>query len=317
MILNLCNQAKSDVKYETSTFPDGQLHFKLTGPDTQFEDVSKVVIVTSLQAPEDFFRLALARNVLCNFVNHVHIFVTYLMGGRMDRAIDDRQPDTLDMTGALLSSCLYEGDKVTFVDPHSPLTQRRALELLNDNPERETCAVDSVLPCSLVEAAGVFEEGTVVVVPDEGAVGRVADLLNSRLAGQRCPPTVFCTKVRDSQTGKLSGFDFADEYQEDVAQAAKRLLIIDDICDGGGTFSGIAKLLRETNEFAPIELCVTHGIFSKGLPIHGIGRVFTTDTFRQPDFERRFSLERAEAYGYLVVQRDFVAGLVDELDAEF
>jgi ribose-phosphate pyrophosphokinase len=40
------------------------------------------------------------------------------------------------------------------------------------------------------------------------------------------------------------------------------VLIVDDICDGGGTFIGIAKALpKDVKKY----LYVTHGIFSKGL----------------------------------------------------
>lgn len=84
-------------------------------------------------------------------------------------------------------------------------------------------------------------------------------------------------KVRDFDTGKLSGFTVPDMGE------AERILIADDICDGGGTFVGLLDKIRETSS-APVDLYVTHGIFSKGLQIlEGFDRIYTTDSFYAQD----------------------------------
>jgi ribose-phosphate pyrophosphokinase len=45
----------------------------------------------------------------------------------------------------------------------------------------------------------------------------------------------------------------------------KDLFIVDDICDGGGTFINIARIIKENEQFkGRIYLIVTHGIFSRG-----------------------------------------------------
>ncbi|RYF48025.1 MAG: phosphoribosyltransferase [Cytophagaceae bacterium] len=57
-------------------------------------------------------------------------------------------------------------------------------------------------------------------------------------------------------------------------------LIVDDICDGGGTFIGLAAELRKLNP-ERISLAVSHGIFSKGIdPLtNWLDHVYTTDSF--------------------------------------
>ena len=60
----------------------------------------------------------------------------------------------------------------------------------------------------------------------------------------------------------------------------KVCLILDDICDGGGTFTGLSHVLRGTYGARAVDLFVTHGIFSKGLPLDGIRAVHTTDSYR-------------------------------------
>ena len=51
--------------------------------------------------------------------------------------------------------------------------------------------------------------------------------------------------------------------------AGRPCIIVDDICDGGGTFLGLAAELKKLNAGALI-LAVTHGLFTKGIhPLQG------------------------------------------------
>lgn len=90
-----------------------------------------------------------------------------------------------------------------------------------------------------------------VIAPDKGAVGRagaVANRLGVRL--------LTAGKVRDPKTGALSGFTAPDDLEPG------RYLLVDDICDGGGTFAGLAQAIRETEPAAELHLWVTHGLFT-------------------------------------------------------
>ena len=76
------------------------------------------------------------------------------------------------------------------------------------------------------------------------------------------------TKDRDFSTGQMSNFRFDYESssvsKEDII-ASRNVLVIDDICDGGGTFIPISNNLKSLNENIEIDLYVTHGLFTKGL----------------------------------------------------
>ena len=63
------------------------------------------------------------------------------------------------------------------------------------------------------------------------------------------------SKNRDTATGKLSGFD-VPEVEDGT------WLVVDDICDGGGTFLGLADKFFEKNPNSKLHLYVTHGIFT-------------------------------------------------------
>jgi ribose-phosphate pyrophosphokinase len=84
-------------------------------------------------------------------------------------------------------------------------------------------------------------------------------------------PVVTASKVRVQATGHLVTGELSGE-----SVTGKRVLIVDDICDGGATFIGLAAKLREAGA-TDVVLFVSHGIFSRGvraLTDAGISRVF-------------------------------------------
>lgn len=96
---------------------------------------------------------------------------------------------------------------------------------------------------------GIVWDG--VIAPDKGAIGRAG-----AVARQFGLPLLTAGKVRDSATGKLSGFTAPAGLE------AGRYLLVDDICDGGGTFAGLAQAVHETQPDAELHLWVTHGLFT-------------------------------------------------------
>lgn len=94
-----------------------------------------------------------------------------------------------------------------------------------------------------------------VVSPDAGAEKKAKEV------GKQVKADVFAaSKVRDTMTGQI----ISTEIRGDVK--GRNLIIIDDICDGGATFTELAKKLKEKGA-NDIYLYVTHGIFSKGLDV--------------------------------------------------
>ena len=84
-------------------------------------------------------------------------------------------------------------------------------------------------------------------------------------------------KERDLKTGALTNFKTTTENLEGLT-----CFIIDDICDGGGTFAGTAKMLKQRGA-VKVVLVVSHGIFSKGTSIEFVDDIYTTDSFKQVD----------------------------------
>lgn len=240
-----------ELAFKTFTFPDGQPHFIL---ETYEVDFNEVTVETAIKSPSDLVLVCLVSSVLRQHgYSQVNLDVRYLLGARMDRAIGWNEPFTLDVVARIINSCGFS--RVRILDAHSEVATRLIRNSTN------------LLPRGAVLQAVNALGGAQIVIPDKGATDRVMKMLPS------CLP-VQAFKRRDTETGVLSGFGILDAYL--VKNAS--VLIVDDICDGGGTFVGEAQVLREAGA-KTVNLFVTHGIFSKGLPLKGIDRIYTTDSF--------------------------------------
>lgn len=253
-----------DLAFRTFNFPDGQPHFIL---ETYERDFQSVTIEVAIKNPTDLFTTLAAASVLRdNGYSEIRLDVRYLMGARMDRAIDTLQPFTLGLVARLLNGAGFSG--VRILDVHSDVATRLIRNSKN------------VLPFTAVKQVLTSLGYPVVVSPDNGAYDRVFKITHE-IGSWR--PFVQCSKKRDPQTGSLTGFMVLDKSPLLGIQTNtyNDCLIIDDICDGGGTFVGLAKELRKAGA-KKVSLYVTHGIFSKGLPLEGIDHVYTTDSYTKP-----------------------------------
>ena len=95
-----------------------------------------------------------------------------------------------------------------------------------------------------------------IIAPDGGAIRRAHSM-----AAQRGIPVFHGWKKRDVRTGTLSGFGL-EPLGGLYRGQAPHYLVVDDLCDAGGTFIGLADEIHEQG--ATADLWVTHGLFTKG-----------------------------------------------------
>lgn len=263
-ILDLITPEESEIDFNTFTFPDGQPHININV--AALTGIQSCKLKTRLASMNDVFLALAAKNALeYAGVDHIELGISYLMAARMDRVMTDGEPFSLKIVADILNLGGFK--RVTIFDPHSDV----ATALIH-----RSAAVENTL---LVKAAiedftQRFPEQTTngycLVSPDSGAlkkVYKVAQQLGIEDVAE-------CIKHRDVKTGQLSGFK---TFEENFNR--KTCFIVDDLCDGGGTFAGIASLLKSRNAGAVV-LVVSHGIFSKGLSIAGIDHIYTTDSYR-------------------------------------
>ena len=110
-----------------------------------------------------------------------------------------------------------------------------------------------------------------LISPDGGALKKIYKL-SEFLGGI---DVIECSKSRDVKSGKLTG---SKVYADDLG--GKNCLIVDDICDGVGTFIGLAQELKSKND-GKLYLAVSHGIFSKGFEeLKCFDTIFSTDSIK-------------------------------------
>lgn len=239
-------------------FPDGALHIKGVEDETKFE--AQVAYVQGL-SHDELFLLAMWAEA-CEERHEKKILVLpYLPGARMDRGIP---------LGAAIYADFIEANvsphQIITIDPHSEAA-------LGFYPKGHTSVypVHRIIMNEIQDAThGAQAQKYVgVIAPDKGAHDRAAAA--ARVMGV---PVYTGGKTRDFATGKLTGF-----HMEDELPAEGKLLIVDDICDGGGTFIGLAEATGLPKN--RLDLWVTHGIFSKGIGalIDHFGVIHTTDSF--------------------------------------
>ena len=239
-----------DLAFKTFTFPDGQPHFKLETYEREFDTVT---IEVALRSGSDLLLTVLASDTLRQHgYQSVLLDVRYLLGARMDRAISVMEPFTLQSVARIINSCGFS--TVRILDVHSEV----AIRLIRNS--------ENVLPRRIVQQVHCTCENALPVAPDKGAVTRLEEYFVEYVRAE---------KTRDLKTGKLSGFTIVDPSFIKNSP----VLIIDDICDGGGTFVGLAKELRKAGA-TKVYLFVTHGVFSKGPDcLEGIDCIYTTDSY--------------------------------------
>ena len=167
-------------------------------------------------------------------------------------------------------------DKVFLLDPHSDA----AAAAINNSVviAQESCLMKSEKLRQAISTGKLM-----LVAPDAGALKKIHNV--AKASGAR--DYAILTKERDVATGNLTGFALVSG---DVA--GKDVLIVDDLCDAGGTFIGSAQVLRDAGARS-VSLYVTHGVFSKGVEnlLHnGIDAIYTTTSFasselREPHVE--------------------------------
>jgi ribose-phosphate pyrophosphokinase len=255
----------SVIPYKAMVFPDGQPHIKM---DMQkagaIDKTAPLRIFTRLKNANDLLTALFVKNTLDYLeFEHIEIHISYLLAARMDRVMLDGEPFSLKVVAAILNQANFK--KVKIFDPHSEVSTAlidRSYAVSNhefvaDALSDYACTHSGEAPC--------------LVSPDGGALKKIHKL--AQFLG--IENVVECMKERDVKTGALTNFKTTT-----TDLRGQTCFIVDDICDGGGTFAGTAKMLKEIGA-GKVNLVVSHGIFSRGPVIEFIDTIYTTDSYKQ------------------------------------
>lgn len=209
-------------------------------------------IVWDFTHESEIFHIVQLKHLLETYgVDRVYLHIEYLPYGRQDKSINNNATFALRSFATILNSLHF--NEVFITDPHSVI----ALGLI----KKSTAVYPHGPLLRAIQATG----SNMICYPDNGALTKYVSIYKTNL------PHIYGEKIRDQATGHILNYElFGDPFD-------KRVLIVDDICDGGKTFELLSEDLYEAGANA-ISLFVTHGLFTKGLrPLWQakISRVFT------------------------------------------
>ncbi len=274
MILNLDPQFRpfsneSEIAFQNFTFSGGEPHIKI---QSGFDVSQRVTVTHRVNSFNDLGLICIAVDALKRMgVKIIDLFIPYFPAARQDRVMIPGEPLSVKVYADIINGLGL--NKVMVFDAHSEVTPA----LLNNS---------EVIPNYTFIEKVMLEIGNeaLLISPDGGALKKIYKV-SEFLGGVE---VVECSKSRDVKTGKLSGFKV---YAEDLD--GKDCLIVDDICDGGGTFIGLAEELKKKNA-GKLYLAVSHGIFNKGFDTLTVfEKIFTTNSFKDFDngFVKQIALE--------------------------
>lgn len=236
-VLNLIHKEKSDINYNIFEFPDGESQILL---DEFSHKEDYIDVKCRITNAEELFIVCQICDILDRHEMCYTLSIYYLMGMRMDRVMSFNRPFTLKVIMNILWQ--YNISSIRILEPHSDAYARF-------NPRAEQIFIGTTgMPTNW--------EDYQIVYPDEGASERYSFHYNMNL------PVIQCSKERDINTGKITSINI--DNPQDIKD--KPLLIVDDLCDGGGTFCGIAKAFEKLGiDKNRLNLSVIHMVNAKGI----------------------------------------------------
>ncbi len=203
----------------------------------EFSDESELVHLAQLKA-------------LLDLAGHkTKLEINYLPYARQDKPVSNETTFALRPFATLINSLRF--DEIVILDPHSSVATTLIERARAIYPTEKVGQVAKLLSIHLL------------AYPDKGARDRYGAIYSS--------PSIYGEKVRNQSTGKIESYAVVGD------PSGQKVLIVDDICDGGATFCALARELLAKGA-TETHLFITHGLFTQGLaPLlqAGIRRIFT------------------------------------------
>jgi ribose-phosphate pyrophosphokinase len=246
---------------EVSKFPGGEVKVNINiGSGAVSYTVERVWVSASLQTSDDIIALLLATDALRRHYPRadLHLNMPYMPYARQDRPCVEGEALSVAVMANLINLCGFTSVEV--IDSHSDVAPA-LLRNCKNHPQ-------SVIFHEISDTFADFY----VVAPDAGAYKKAHHLAKKIEA----KGVICANKVRDVATGRIEGVSVSESVE------GLNLLVADDICDGGRTFTELAEVLRR-GKCASLRLVVTHGLFTKGIDVltsQGMyDKVYTTNSY--------------------------------------
>ena len=226
-------------------FPAGESGFRVADERAAYADFFNIKF--DYADDSSLFELALVVDALRGIKDvPIHLQMPYVPYARQDRRAVSGESHSLRVLAHFINSLNFK--TVTVVDPHSDVVEA-VFDRLVITPQ------EKAIPLNILFSQQI----DFLVAPDAGASKKIYKAAN--WVGK---PVLIANKVRDPRTGEIKGLKF-DSEDLSAIKPTDKLLVVDDICDGGRTFIEVAKALPVAKE--QLSLYTTHGIYSKGIEV--------------------------------------------------
>jgi ribose-phosphate pyrophosphokinase len=255
IVLDLTSE-NSEIKYKISRFPDGQQSVDIVHVLTPNTD-DNVTIKSRLCSFKDLELIISATASLKEMgIKNINLYIPYFLGGRSDRKFSEGGSNYIKNVIAPIIN-LQNYKSVSVYDSHSDVIEACVNNYIKiSNVELVMFAMKDITKDITKD---IYSNDTSIISPDAGALKKAFGIAKIFDRDR----VIMASKVRNLITGEISHTEVPL-----IDSDANKFVIIDDICDGGRTFTEIAKVIlskRPKREFnTEIYLIVSHGIFSKG-----------------------------------------------------
>ena len=249
---------------EIGKFPGGEIRVRIIGSVQE-----EILIVALLFNSDDVMSLIMLVDAARGMgVRKIRLTMPYIPYARQDRVCNIGESFSIRVFSKLINSLGFAS--VLVFDPHSSVSVgeidrcivRNQWELMAEHNELYNwiCRGGDTKPMYLVS-------------PDKGATKKVLEIAKKF---PQFDGIIYADKERDLFTGNIIR-TVVKEVPKDINDA--KLLVADDIIDGGRTFIELAKVLRPL--CAEMSLYATHGILSQGIKVFEpyYSNVWSTITF--------------------------------------
>lgn len=236
------------VPIENWTFPGGERNVRIS--DVDVPTYGEVYIVCHYRGSDDLVDLILLTNAIRNSWPScpIALDMPYFPFARQDRVMTPGEANAVQAIVQVIN--MLDFARIYCTDPHSDvLPALFPAGKLNCTPQWEAW---EDLPAMIAKY-----DAPALVSPDAGAAKKIY-----KLAANIGWPVVEAGKQRNPRTGEITSTSVYGDLSPYDA-----LVVVDDICDGGRTFIELAKAIRATGYSGKLHLCVSHGIFSKGIEV--------------------------------------------------
>lgn len=243
----------------TLLYPDNQPHVNVKNyHEVNAGEENYICVICSITDSKKLLELCMVKDAADRmYPDHaIDLHIPYLMAARFDQVFQEGDSFDLKVIARIINSLDF--DNVNLYDAHSAVAPALIDRSANHSNQ------------FMVEH---YETGTpaVLIIPDAGAAKKASKYMewNSDIKD-----IVHCVKSRDIKNGNLTL-----KVLEPEKCKGRNCVIIDDLCDGGGTFLMIANQIEPNH----LTLIVTHGIFSKGFHEleDAFNHIIVSDSYRE------------------------------------